>query len=388
MAGFLIAQIEGVISMRTHRFLPRVGAVAGLLLLATSAFAGGEHSHRYVVRNLVSDGGVTAEHIDPLLVNAWGIAFNPTGFVWVSNGGTATSTLYDGNGVKNALTVAIPPNAAGPAKPTGIVFSASADFAVTQGGKTGPSRFIFASETGTITGWAPTVIATNAVLAYEAPDGAIYKGLALGSNGVGNFLYATDFHNNKVDVLDRTFTKVTLAGDFRDPHLPAGYAPFGIQNILGNIYVLFAKQDGDAEDEVAGPGLGFVSVFDTNGNFLRRLITRGALNAPWGIALAPADFGRFSNRLLIGNFGDGRINAYDLASGNFVGQLRDTHGHALKVDGLWGLSFGNGVQNQPTSALFVTAGPNDESSGLYARIEAVNADDNDDDDDHGHGYDH
>jgi uncharacterized protein (TIGR03118 family) len=389
MASFFIAQIEGVIFMGTYRILSRTSAVAGLLLLATNAFAGGEHSHRYVVRNLVSDGGVTADHIDPALVNAWGIAFNPLGFVWVANNGTSTSTLYDGNGVKNPLTVAVPGPAASPGKPTGIVYSASADFAVTLDGKTGPSRFIFAGESGTVSGWAPTVNTTNAVLAYTALDGAIYKGLALGSNGTANFLYAADFHNNKIDVLDRTFTKVTLAGIFRDPHLPLGYAPFGIQNILGNIYVLFAKQDGDAEDEIAGPGLGFVSVFDTNGNFLRRLISRGALNAAWGIALAPADFGRFSNRLLIGNFGDGRINAYDLASGNFVGELRDTHGHALKVDGLWGLSFGNGVQNQPTSALFVTAGPNDESSGLYARIEAVNADDNDDDDDHGHGgYDH
>ena len=372
--------------MSTHRFLPRIGAVAGLLLFAAGASAGGEHSHRYMVRNLVSDGGVTAEHIDPALVNAWGIAFNPTGFVWVSNAGTATSTLYDGNGVKNPLTVAIPAGPTGPAEPTGIVFSASNDFAVTEPGKpTAASRFIFASETGTISGWAPSVNTTNAILAYSSTDGAVYTGLALGSNGTGNFLYAADFHNNKIDVLDRTFTKVAPAGDFRDPRLPPSYAPFGIQNILGNLYVLYAKQDGNAEEEISGPGLGIVSVFDTSGHFLRRFTTRGVLNVPWGIALAPADFGRFSGRLLIGNLGDGRINAFDLASGNFVGQLRDTHGRALKIDGLWGLSFGNGVQNQPTSALFFTAGPNDETNGLYGRIEAVNVDDNDDDDDHGHG---
>jgi uncharacterized protein (TIGR03118 family) len=184
------------------------------------------------------------------------------------------------------------------------------------------------------------------------------------------------------------FTKVTLAGDFRDPHLPAGYAPFGIQNILGDIYVLYAKQDADAEDEIAGQGFGFVSVFNTNGQFIRRVVSRGELNAPWGIALAPADFGRFSGRLLVGNFGDGKINAYDVASGRFVGQLRDTKGHALKIDGLWGLSFGNGVLNQPTNSLFATAGPNDEANGLYARIDAVASDDNDDDADGDHDLDH
>jgi uncharacterized protein (TIGR03118 family) len=374
--------------MNTHRILRRCTMGFACLSIASAALADGSHSHRYAVRNLVSDGGIVAEHADPGLVNAWGIAFNPTAFVWVANNGTATSTLYDGNGVKNPLVVNIPAGMRGAAKPTGIVYSGSNDFAVTQAGKSGPSRFIFASESGTVTGWSPTVNVTNAVLGYDAPDGAIYKGLALGSNGTENFLYAADFHNGKVDVLNRVFTKVTLAGDFRDPHLPAGYAPFGIQNILGDIYVLYAKQDADAEDEIAGQGFGFVSVFNTNGQFIRRVVSRGELNAPWGIALAPADFGRFSGRLLIGNFGDGKINAYDVASGRFVGQLRDTKGHALKIDGLWGLSFGNGVLNQPTNSLFATAGPNDEANGLYARIDAVASDDNDDDADGDHDLDH
>jgi uncharacterized protein (TIGR03118 family) len=313
--------------------------------------------------------------MDPSLVNPWGIAFNPTGFVWVANEGTATSTLYDGNGNKNALTVTIPAGTHGSSSPTGIVFSGSNDFQVKGATVTGPSRFIFAGEHGTISGWAPAANPTNAILVYDADDGAVYLGLALASNGSGNFLYAADFHNNKIDVFDRTFAKVTLSGGFVDKGLPRGYAPFGIQAILGNLYVMYARQDAAAEDEVAGPGLGFVSVFDSNGNFIRRFASRGALNAPWGIALAPANFGRFSNRLLIGNLGDGRINAYDLATGAYVGRLRQANGKSIKIDGLWGLSFGNGVLAQPTNSLFFNAGPNDETSGLYGRIDAVPGED-------------
>jgi uncharacterized protein (TIGR03118 family) len=328
---------------------------------------------------------VTADHIDPNLVNAWGIAFNPTGFVWVANNGSATSTLYDGNGNKIALTVTTPAGIHGTSSPTGIVFSASNDFQVKGPTVTAASRFIFAGEHGTLSGWAPSANATNAILAYDADDGAVYKGLALASNGAGNFLYATDFHNNKIDVFDRTFTKVAISGGFVDKGLPRGYAPFGIQAILGNLYVMYARQDANAEDEVAGPGLGFVSVFDSNGNFIRRIASRGPLNAPWGIALAPADFGSFSNRLLIANFGDGRINAYDLATGLYLGRLRQANGKSIKIEGLWGLSFGNGVSAQPTNTLFFTAGPNDEASGLYGRIDVVaggtSHDDHDGDDD-------
>jgi uncharacterized protein (TIGR03118 family) len=360
--------------MITHHALRR-GIAACLILLGWSIAAWSHdddaRKQAYATRNIVSDGGVTAEHIDPNLVNAWGIAFNPTGFVWVANNGTATSTLYDGNGNKIALTVTTPAGTHGTSSPTGIVFSASNDFQVKGATVTAASRFIFAGEHGTLSGWAPTANPTNAILTYDADDGALYKGLALASNGTGNFLYAADFHNNKIDVFDRTFTKVSSSGGFKDPQLPLGYAPFGIQNILGNLYVLYARQDSDAEDEIAGQGLGFVSVFDSNGNFIRRFASRGSLNAPWGIALAPADFGRFSNRLLIGNFGDGRIHAYDLKSGAHVGRLRQANGKPIEVEGLWGLSFGNGVAAQPTNTLFFTAGPNDEASGLYGRIDVV-----------------
>jgi uncharacterized protein (TIGR03118 family) len=351
----------------------RHGAALSLLMVVSAAAWSDDDSRSgaYAVHNLVSDGSVTADHIDPGLVNPWGIVFNPTAVVWVANNGTSTSTLYDGAGNKIALTVTTPAGTHGTSSPTGIVYSGSNDFSVKGATVTAPSRFIFAGEHGTLSGWAPTANLTNAILAYDAPDGAIYKGLALASNGTGNFLYATDFHNNKIDVFDKTFTKVMLSGNFIDPRLPAGYAPFGIQNILGDLYILYAKQDANAEDEIQGPGLGFVSVFDSNGNFIRRIVSRGSLNAPWGIALAPADFGQFSNRLLIGNFGDGRINAFDIATGEYLGRLRQADGRSVKIDGLWGLSFGNGVAAQPTSTLYFTAGPNDEASGLYGQINAV-----------------
>jgi uncharacterized protein (TIGR03118 family) len=328
----------------------------------------------YSVHNLVSDGFVTADHTDPDLVNAWGVAFNPNGPVWVADNGTGVSTLYDGSGVKQALVVTIPTAAGGtsPSSPTGIVFSSGSDFVVAEGATSGPSRFIFATESGTISGWAPNVNPTNAILVADRSGAhAIYKGLALAANGMAHFLYAADFHNNRIDVFDSNFQPVTAPGSFSDPRIPRGYAPFGIQNILGNLYVTYARQDADAVDDVAGPGFGFVDVFDANGNLIRRFASRGTLNAPWGVALAPADFGRFSNTLLIGNFGDGRINAFDVQSGEPRGQLQTADGHAMRIDGLWGIAFGSGVANQPTNTLFFAAGPADETHGVYGRIDSV-----------------
>jgi uncharacterized protein (TIGR03118 family) len=216
------------------------------------------------------------------------------------------------------------------------------------------------------------VDATHAILAVDnSASEAIYKGLALAANGQGHFLYAADFHHNRIDVFDSNFHPVTLSGHFSDPRIPPRFAPFGIQNILGNLYVTYAKQDEEGEDDVTGPGLGFVDVFDANGHLLRRLISRGPLNAPWGVALAPADFGRFRNRLLIGNFGDGRINAFDLRTGEFRGTLRKASGKPIEIEGLWGLAFGNGLLNQPTKTLFFAAGPDDEEHGLYGRIDVA-----------------
>jgi uncharacterized protein (TIGR03118 family) len=330
----------------------------------------------YVQRNLVADRPGFAAHVDPNLVNAWGIAFNPVGDVWVADNKTGVSTLYTGDGVPESLVVSIPtaPGNTGKGSPTGIVFSVSADFVVTSGGASGPSRFIFATEDGTISGWSPGVDLTHAILAVDnSASGAIYKGLALAGNGTGFFLYATDFHNGKIDVFDRTFAPATLSGSFSDPTIPAGFAPFGIQNINGALYVTYAKQDEDREDDVTGKGLGFVNIFDTNGRLVRRLISRGKLNAPWGLALAPASFGKFGNKLLVGNFGDGVINVYDPQNGHCEGRLERPDGKPIKIDGLWGLSFGNGVLNQPTDTLFFTSGPDDETHGLYGRLDAMPA---------------
>jgi uncharacterized protein (TIGR03118 family) len=339
------------------------------LFLVPSLQAGGKF---YQQRNLVSDGFVPADHTDANLVNPWGIVFSPTSPVWVADNATGVATLYDGNGVPRSLVVTI--DSTGPVSPTGIVFNpSSSDFVVSQGATSAPSLFIFASENGTIAGWASTVDGTHAIRVVDnsSPEEtrAIYKGLALAANGTGNFLYATDFHNSKIDVFDSTFKPATLSGSFSDPLQPEGFGPFGIRNINGDLYVTYAKQDEEKEDDVAGAGLGVVDIFDANGNFIRRFAEGGKLNAPWGLALAPADFGEFSNRLLIGNFGDGTINAYDLDTGKFQGQLKGPDGQTLVNDGLWGISFGNGLQNQPTNVLFFAAGPADESHGLYGRIE-------------------
>ena len=344
-----------------------------------------ERVNRYAVTPLVSDGAVVAKFQDPSLKNPWGIAFNPTGFVWVANNGTATSTLYDGTGKPQSLVVKIPGANGMPGAPTGIVYSGSTGFVVTKNGLSGAARFIFAGEDGTISAWAPNVDLTNAVLAVDnSASHSVYKGLALAGNGQGNFLYAADFRHARIDIIDASFHRVNWAGAFVDPKLPAGYAPFGIQNLQGNLYVTYAKQDAAAHDDMAGPGLGLVNVFDANGMLIRRVATGGRLNAPWGMALAPADFGKFSNALLVSNFGDGRISAFDARNGELLGQLRGSDGRRLAISGLWGLAFGNGVNHQSTASLFFTAGTNGEANGLYGRIDPTagmggrERDDNDD----------
>jgi uncharacterized protein (TIGR03118 family) len=353
------------------------------LLALAAAPASYADADFYQQRNLVSDSAaIPAANRDPNLVNAWGIAFNPYGFVWVADAGTGVSTLYDGDGKPQSLVVKIPPSASGgTANPTGIVYYGGPGFVVTNGTASGPSRFLFATESGVIAGWAPNVDLTNAIRMVDnsGATGAIYKGLALSASGQGPLLYATDFHNGRIDVFDSAFKPVTLPGTpFFDAHIPAGFAPFGIQAINGDIYVSYAKQDADKHDDVAGPGLGYISVFDPNGRLIRRLVARGALNAPWGMALAPASFGRFSNRLLVANFGDGTINAFDPASGRFVGRLKEADRRPVRIDGLWGIAFGNGLNNQPVDTLFFTAGPTDETHGLYGRLDVAPGDARDD----------
>jgi uncharacterized protein (TIGR03118 family) len=358
-------------------------ALVTAIALSVAPAARADPEGRYEVQKLVSDQPGVAAHQDANLVNAWGIAFNPFGFVWVANAETGKSTLYDGAGVPQSLVVTIPPAAGGTTgSPTGIVFNGANAFLVTAAPNSF-ARFIFATEDGVIAGWAPTVNATNAILVKDnSSTGAQYKGLALSAGGNGLLLYATDFHNGKIDVWDSAFNPVTLpVGAFADPSIPAGFAPFGIQAINGNIFVTYAKQDADRHDDVAGNGLGYVNVFDPNGKLLDRIASKGPLNAPWGLALAPAGFGEFSSSLLVGNFGDGRINAYDLVTGKHLGALKGEHGHPIEIEGLWGLAFGNGLNGQSVNTLFFTAGPGEEEHGLYGKIDALPGPE------HGHGPD-
>jgi uncharacterized protein (TIGR03118 family) len=246
---------------------------------------------------------------------------------------------------------------------------------VSEGGNSGPARFLFSTEGGQILGWNPAVAPDHAVVAADLSTvGTIYKGLAIASTERGDFLYAADFHNARVDVFDGTFNLVNEPGAFVDPKLPNGYAPFGIQTIGRKIFVGYAKQDADREDEIGGPGLGFVDAFGLNGKFLGRVASHGALNAPWGLARAPAGYGPFGGDLLVGNFGNGRINAYEPQNdGTYVrvDALRGANGKPLSIDGLWALQFGKGAPNNgPTDTLFFTAGPNDETHGLFGTVRA------------------
>lgn len=354
-------------------------ACAPLCVVAGSAFAHDDGPDQFY-RNtpLVSNGAIPANFTDPHLKNAWGVAFNPQGFAWVNDADGNVSTLYDGTGQPSPqptpLVVAVPGPNGTPGNPTGIVFSGGADFVVTKGGLSGPARFIFATEQGNLAGWAPNVDATHAVFVPKAAsdtDESVYTGLALGGNGTTHLLYAANFLQGRVDVFDGTFKRVTVPGRFRDPHLSGRYSPFGIQAINGDLYVTYAKQAANGEDEIQGPGLGFVDVFDPDGRLLRRIATHGVLNAPWGLALAPASFGKFGGTLLVGNLGDGAINAFDPLDGKFLGSLRGRDNKRLQIDGLWGIQFGNGLLGQKSNQLFYAAGPNDEEDGVYGVITAV-----------------
>jgi uncharacterized protein (TIGR03118 family) len=350
----------------------------------------------YTAKTLVADTQTPGATQDTNLVNPWGLVFAPGAPVWVANNGSQTSTLYDGTGTIIPLVVNVANDQHGGAvsafNPTGIVASDAThnpnDFVITESGASGASSFIYSGESGSIAGWSPGVDLTHAVVMYAAQDGSIYKGLAIASNGSGNFLYATDFHNGRVDVFDAHFVKQPAASfPFSDPKLPPNLSPFGIQTIADGaqgavqIYVTYAQPDSAKEDNTDGAGLGAIDVFDTNGKLLQQLVPMsagGALNAPWGLALAPSDFGTLSGALLVSNFGDGRINGFDPASGRFLGALQ-TSGSPFSQDGLWGIAFGNDATNQmvtppaslsqPHNTLFFTAGPNGEANGVYGRLD-------------------
>lgn len=352
------------------RHVVRLAALAFGLALSTAIIAASPNS--YQVHNLVADVAGQADNTDTNLVNGWGIAMRATSPIWVSANGTGKSTIYNGLGVAFAFSPVTIPSVSGTGQgvPTGITSNpSSADFLIVPNTAGTAASFLWATEDGGIAAWNGGASAT---IKFAATDGASYKGLALAGNGSGFRLYAADFHNGKIDVLDTTFALTTVPGGFSDPTIPAGFNPFNIMNLQGDLYVAYALKEADGNDEVAGAGLGFVDVFDADGFLIRRVASRGKLNAPWGMAIAPAGFGKFSNNLLVGNFGDGTINAYDLKNATFAGQLRTSNGQVLKIDGLWGIAFGNGFQQQPTDTLFFAAGPDDESHGLYGRIEPAN----------------
>jgi len=310
--------------------------------------------------NLVADAAGPATTVDANLVNPWGMAFGPTGVLWVSNNGTGTSTLYDASGSKLTTIVTVPgrgPSTDG--SPTGIVFNSTTDFLIPSAGA---ALFIFAGEDGTIAAWNASTTSAR-VVANRGTANSVYKGIAIGSNAGANFLYLTDFRNNHVDVFDRSFQFVK---SFTDPNVPAGYAPFGIANIGGQLFVTFAKQKGpDNEDDDAGVGNGFVDVFNADGSLSKRFASNGHLNSPWAIVQAPSGFGPFSGAILVGNFGDGTIDAYDPSTGGFGDVLRDANANPIAIDGLWGLMFGSGAA---ATTLYFSAGPSDESHGLVGTL--------------------
>ena len=344
----------------------RVFALATILVAIIMLAPARSNAQHYVQTNLVSDIPGLAPTTDPNLVNPWGLTRTAGSPWWVANNGTETSTLYNGLGqrfpIATPLVVAIPGGA-----PTGTVANTSTDFQLTTGN---PARFIFVTEEGTISGWNPTVNPTNAVIKFTAPTGtANYKGVTIAQRNGANFLYVANFFSGQVDVFDGSFAPVSLPGGaFTDPSLPPDFAPFNVQNINGDVWVMYAMQNEEKEDEVAGPGLGYVDKFDANGVLLLQLNSGRWMNAPWGIALAPSDFGKESGRLLVGQFGSGQIATFDEQHGNFHGLLRGLLGQPLEIEGLWAIAFGNNGNAGPANALFFTAGIDDEEHGLFGKI--------------------
>ena len=321
--------------------------------------------------NLVSDvSSIGALHHDANLNNPWGLAAVSNGPWWVANNGSGTTTAYNGSGTSIAYTVKIPGSdgVAGHGRPTGIVANETSGFVITKGASSQPAEYVFVGEDGVISGWNINVDQTNAISMFTAADGAIYKGVTTGVNNGSTMLYAADFHNNKIDVFDNTFAMSNaFAGKFSDTHLPAGYAPFNIANIGGKLYVAYAKQDADKEDEVAGAGKGFVDVFNTAGDLVKRLAHGKFLDAPWAMVKAPKGFGKLGNSILVGNFGSGKIAAIT-SKGKFKGFMTNNRNKAIVIHGLWGLAFGNGSLAGSAKTLYFAAGVGDEAHGLFGTL--------------------
>jgi uncharacterized protein (TIGR03118 family) len=322
--------------------------------------------------NLASDIPGLARVTDPNLVNPWGLAYSPTGPFWFANNGSGVSNLLDGRGQPIPLVVTVPAAARSRGKPTGTVFNGGDGFPISQNGVAAPSRFLFAGADGTISGWTAVVDPARALQAIDnSSSGAAYTGLALAADPAGHrFLYAADFHRGTIAVFDRDFRPVARPDAFRDPNLPDDFVPFNIQNINNLLFVTYAQHDEEEPDEVDGDGQGFIDVYDSGGSLIRRFASQGALNAPWGLAIAPLNFGPFGGALLVGNNGDGHINALDASSGIFLGQLTDEDGLPIAIPDLWALTFGNGHLAGDSDTLFFTAGADDEEHGLFGAIQS------------------
>ena len=340
----------------------------------------GQHnpgSPGYMQINLVSDGATNgnAPRVDPRLVNSWGIVAGPDS-VWVNDNGPGLTTAYTPSGHTTDFSISIPGPGGASGTPSGLVFNKTKGFVISNGSKSAPSDFLMSTEDGFITAWNEKISGTNAVVVVSnSASGAVYKGLAIATDTNGNpALYAANFHAGFVDMFDSQFHFVS---SFTDANVPTNFAPFNIRNIQGKLFVTFAVQKPPgAHDDLAGAGNGYVDVFDVDGTLLRRFASTGPLNSPWGMAVAPKEFGKFSGALLVGNFGDGKINAFDLLSGKFLGALQDAGGNDIVINGLWGLTF----EREPVEGreceffaqrLYFAAGLNDEADGLLGYIRPV-----------------
>jgi len=357
--------------MFTARPLAAVAAASALALATSSAAAAqgdpaSPRPSRYSQINLVSDVPAMAPVTDPNLVNAWGLSQGPTTPLWVSDNGTDQSTLYRSGTPATIVPLVVKIEGGAP---TGTVFNSTGGFVLSGNGHTAPARFLFAGENGNITAWNPDITGTTAVRVAHTAD-AVYKGLALVADLHAPRLLAANFHSNRIDVFSAAFAPVPHRHAFRSVGIPHGYAPFNVVVLGHRVFVSYAEQDPARHDDVAGPGHGFVNVFDTEGRFLRHLVRRGVLDSPWGLAIAPRGFGSLSGALLVGNFGNGRIHAFDRHSGRLLATMRGADGRPIAIGGLWGLLPGNGA-SAPTTDLWFSAGPNDESHGLLGVLRVL-----------------
>jgi uncharacterized protein (TIGR03118 family) len=355
------------------------GALSLILIsIAANSYAqSASPSQHYKQTNLISDMEGVAAVTDPNLVNPWGLARSSTSPWWVSDNGTGLSTLYSGTGAIVPLVVTIPPSDAttgDTGTPTGAVFNGGTGFEIKKGF---PAVFIFVTEDGTISGWNPKVDGTHAIIKVNQKEKSVFKGATIATVNVPffgpqSFLYVADFRKGRVQIYDSKFRHVPNMEElFDDDQLPSGFAPFNVQDIGGNIFVSFAMQDSDKHDEVDGAGLGYVDIFSPEGRLLRRLQHGPWFNAPWGLTQASSDFGSHTHEILVGQFGSGEILAFNAITGRFKGRLHDASDAPIKIDGLWGLGFGNDASAGPATTLFFSAGTDHEQHGLFGSITAI-----------------